>query len=172
MLPTSQCIPWVVVLIAESVTKVVLIITIIAFVKQRRLQRQSLYLIIHLAIVDLLAGAISAPMVIEHFGANCGLWEYSFRPLKEPLYCLFPTASFFNLAAFSLERIHATLRPFNHRFVKKTCLLCNHYCYLANGYNQGNRYFYCVSQNTNIRRVYIVHPVWNSVVNFSLELNL
>ena len=119
--PVSQCIPWIAVLGAGSLAVVVLnIITIIAvFVKQRHLQRQSLYLIIHLAIVDLLVGAISGPTVIERFGANCGLWEYSDSPLKEPLYRLFPTASFFNLAALSLERMHATLRPFKHRFVKK-----------------------------------------------------
>ena len=122
--PASQCIPWIIVLGTESLAIVVLnIITIIVFVKQRHLQRQSLYLIIHLAIVDLLAGAISGPMVIEYFGsARCGLWEYSYSPLKyglSRLFSLFPAASFFNLAAISLERMHATLRPFKHRFVKK-----------------------------------------------------
>ena len=107
-------------LVAESLAIVVLnIITIIVFVKQRRLQRQSLYLIIHLAIVDLLVGAISVSMIIELFGAECGLWKYSFSSLKEPLFRLFPTASFFNHAALSLERMHATLRPFKHRFMKK-----------------------------------------------------
>ena len=119
--PGSHCIPWIAVLIAESLAIVVLnIITIIVFVKQRHLHRQSLYLIIHLAIVDLLAGAISGPLAIEHFGgARCGLWGYSFRSLKEPLWRLFPTASFSNLAAISLERMHATLRPFKHRLMKK-----------------------------------------------------
>ena len=119
-LPASQCTPWIAVLIAESLAIVVLnIITIIVFVKQRRLQRQRLYLIIHLAIVDLLAGAISGPMAIENFGAQCGLWEYIFIPLKNGLLRLFPTVSYFNLAAISLERMHATLRPFKHRFMKK-----------------------------------------------------
>ena len=119
--PASQCIPWIAVLVAESLAIVVLnIITIIVFVKQRHLQRQSLYLIINLAIVDLLVGGISGPMVIEYFGgAQCGLWEYSFSPLTGPLYRVFPTASFFNLTAISLERMHATLRPFKHRFIKK-----------------------------------------------------
>ena len=118
--PASQCIPWIIVLGAESLAIVVLnIITIIVFVKQRHLQRQSLYLIIHLAIVDLLAGAISGPMAIEYFGAVCGLWEYSYILFTGPLYRLFPTSSFFNLAAISLERMHATLCPFQHRFVKK-----------------------------------------------------
>ena len=118
--PASRCIPWIIVLGAESLAIVVHnIITIIVFVKQRHLQRQSLYLIIHLAIVDLLVGAISAPLLIENRGAVCHLWENNFSPLRPALLRLFPTASFFNLAAISLERMHATLRPFKHRFMKK-----------------------------------------------------
>ena len=162
--PASQCIPWIVVQVAESLAIVVLnIITIIVFVKQRHLQRQSLYMIIHLAIVDLLAGAISGPMVIEYFGsAQCGLWEYSYSPLKyglSRLFSLFPAVSFFNFAAMSLERRHATFRPFKHRFYEKTRLLCNKICHLVNGYNQGNRYSCCFLQNTNIRFLYMVYPV-------------
>ena len=126
--PASQCIPWIVVLGTESLAIVVLnIITIIVFVKQRQLQRQRLYLIIHLVIVDLLAGAISGPMVIEYFGsAQCGLWEYSYSPLKYGLFrlfSLFPTASFFNVPAMSLERRHATFRPFKHRFLWKNAFI-------------------------------------------------
>ena len=118
--PASQCLPWIAVLVAASLAIVVLnIIAIIVFVKQRRLQRQSLYLVIHLAIVDLLVGVVSGPLEIENMGAFCGLWEYSFSPLKSALWRLFLTASFFNLVAVSLERMHATLRPFNHRFMKK-----------------------------------------------------
>ena len=121
MLPASQCIPWVAVLVAESLAIVALnIITIIVFVKQRRLQRQSFYLIIHLAIADLLVGAISGPMLIEYFGGmHCGLWDYSSSPLKDGLTELFLMVSYFNLVAISLERMHATLRPFKHRFMKK-----------------------------------------------------
>ena len=140
MLPASQCIPWIAALVVESLTIVVLnIITIIVFVKQRHLQRRSLCLVIHLAIVDLLAGAISAPLLIEIRGAFCDLWENSFSPLRAALFRLFPMASFFNLAAISLERMHATLRPFKHRFYEKTRLLCNPYCYLVSGYNHSLR---------------------------------
>ena len=118
--PASQCIPWIAVLVAESLAIVILnIITIIVFVKQRHLQRQSLYLIIHLAIVDLLAGAISAPLSIEYVGALCDLWGLSYGLLKDGLFRLFPMVSYFNLAATSLERMHATLRPFKHRFITK-----------------------------------------------------
>ena len=55
------------------------IITIVVFVKNKRqLQRRSTYLIIHLAIVDLLVGVVSGPLQIEHSMATfCNLWKYS-----------------------------------------------------------------------------------------------
>ena len=116
----SQCISWIAVLLAESLAIVVLnIITIIVFVKQRRLQRRSVYLIIHLAVVDLLVGAISAPLLIELMGDECALWEMNYSPFKFELYRLLPMVSLLNLAALSLERMHATLRPLQHRFMKK-----------------------------------------------------
>ena len=155
--PASQCIPWIVVLGTESLAIVFLnIITIIVFVKQRQLQRQTYtWSSIWWLWTSGLAGTISGPMVIEYFGsAQCGLWEYSYSPLKYGLFrlfSLFPTASFFNLAAMSLERRHASFRPFKHRFYEKTRLLCSKICYLVNGYNQGNRYSCCVLQNMNIR---------------------
>ena len=61
-------IPWLVVLIVECLAIVILnIITIVVFVKKKRqLQRRSTYLIIHLAIVDLLVAVVSGPLQIEH----------------------------------------------------------------------------------------------------------
>ena len=121
-LPSSDCIPWLVVGIAECLAIVILnIITIIVFVKQRQLQRRSTYLIIHLAIVDLLVGVVSGPVIIEtELGKNCDLWEFSFKISTDPLRNLFPTTSIINLAFISLERVHATFRPFKHRYVKKS----------------------------------------------------
>ena len=119
-LPASECLPWVVVLAAECLAIVVLnIITIIVFVKQRQLQRQSLYLIIHLAIVDLLVGAISGPLQIDRVGAYCDLWEYDQTKswgahVKFALLHLFSFASLANLVAISLERVHATFRPYSN----------------------------------------------------------
>ena len=123
----SECIPWLVVLIIECLAIVILnIITIVVFVKKKRqLQRRSTYLIIHLAIVDLLVGAVSGPLQIEigmwHF---CSLWNYrrntiwSHR-LSFAFLHLFSFASLTNLIAVSLERLHATFCPFRHRFVRK-----------------------------------------------------
>ena len=123
----SQCIPWLVVLIIECLAIVVLnIITVVVFMKKKRqLQRQSTYLIIHLAIVDLLVGLVSGPLQIEHMmGWFCPLWNYRQRTvwphnLSFAFLHLFSFTSLINLIAVSLERLHATFCPFRHRFVRK-----------------------------------------------------
>ena len=123
----SQCIPWLVVLIIECLAILILnIITIAVFVKKKRqLQRRSTYLIIHLAIVDLLAGAVSGPLMIENVVTLfCPLWKYRRRTLWSYYLSivftnLFTLTSLVNLMAISLERLHATFCPFRHRFVRK-----------------------------------------------------
>ena len=78
LLPPSECIPWLVVVIIDYLAIVTLnIITITVLVKQRQLQRRSTYLIIHLAIVDLLVGAVSGPLSVYfgNIGYDCGLWK-------------------------------------------------------------------------------------------------
>ena len=116
---SSDCIPWLVASITECLAIVILnLLTIIVFVKQRQLQRQSTYLIIHLATVDLLAGAVSGPVAVNDLlGHYCDLWRQN--QTISPLGNLFPIASLVNLAAISLERMHATLFPFEHRVIKK-----------------------------------------------------
>ena len=126
----SECIPWLVVLIIECLAIVILnIITIVVFVKKKRqLQRRSTYLIIHLAIVDLLVGAVSGPLMIESRIASLCPWKNRkmtlwssclFFYLSIVFVNLFPFTSLVNLTAISLERLHATFCPFRHRFVRK-----------------------------------------------------
>ena len=122
-LPASQCIPWLFVLITECLAIVIInIITIIVFVKQRQLQRRSTYLIIHLSIVDLLAGVVSGPMLIHFVIFSCNLWRVNRNITDSKILALgplFPFASLVNLTCISLERVHATFCPFRHRFIKK-----------------------------------------------------
>ena len=123
----SECIPWLMVLIIECLAIVILnIITIVVFVKKKRqLQRQNTYLIIHLAIVDLLMGVVSGPLMIENRIAwFCPLWKYRqmsrwSNNLSAAFAHLFSFTSLTNLIAISLERLHATFCPFRHRFVSK-----------------------------------------------------
>ena len=115
------------VLVIECLAIVILnIITIVVFVKKKRqLQRRSTYLIIHLAIVDLLVGAVSGPLQIEiRVGRFCPQWNYRrettwSRHISFAFVHLFSFASLTNLIAISLERLHATFCPFRHRFVRK-----------------------------------------------------
>ena len=120
--PTSSCIPWCAVLSIECLAIVILnITTITVFVKQRQLQRKSTYLIIHLAIADLLVGAISGPMQVYAIMAECygKIWDITFSRISLAIRPFFPFASLVNLAFISLERVHATYRPFKHRLIKK-----------------------------------------------------
>ena len=111
----SECIPWLVVLIIECLAIVILnIITIVVFVKKKRqLQRRSTYLIIHLAIVDLLVGAVSGPLQIERkMTRYCPLWKYRqettwSRHISFAFVHLFSFTSLTNLIAISLERLHS-----------------------------------------------------------------
>ena len=129
-LGASQCIAWFVVLATECLATVILnIITIIVFVKQRQLQRRSTYLIIHLAFVDFLVGAVSGPLTLaERMASFCNLWKNPFREdvtyiIKSP-YLIQDAVTLFlyyisilNLAVISLERLHATLCPLKHRLL-------------------------------------------------------
>ena len=125
--PAYHCIPWLAVFGTVCLAIVILnIITIIIFMKRRQLQRKSTYLIIHLAIVDLLVGAVTGPLWIEFFMRQyCDLREDD-RPDSIWLFVLERATGYnidkvflLNLAFISLERTHATFCPFKHRFVKK-----------------------------------------------------
>ena len=125
--PAYHCIPWLAVFGTVCLAIVILnIITIIIFVKRRQLQRKSTCLIIHLAIVDLLVGAVTGPLLIDFcMSQYCDLWEDD-RPDSIWLFVLgratvysIDKVSLLNLAFISLERTHATFCPFKHRSVKK-----------------------------------------------------
>ena len=121
-LQPSSCIPWLVVFTIECLAIVVLnIMAIIVFVKQRQLQRRSTYLIIHLAIVDLLVGAVSGPMQIHTRMVCCfrKSWDMTYFTISLAIRPFFLFASLVNLTFISLERAHATYRPFKHRLIKK-----------------------------------------------------
>ena len=57
-------------------------------------------------------------------GHMCEFWtinlfRQSVRPLLDVLWTVSPLASLINLGVISLERMHATFRPFKHRLIKK-----------------------------------------------------
>ena len=122
---SSECIARLTVFGIEAVAIVTLnALTIIVYLKERSLRKRSMYLVINQAFADMFTGA----SIFIHFP----IWAYDFElwtinPLLSEelivriwvLATVSPTASLVNLEAISLERAHATFRPFKHRLVKK-----------------------------------------------------
>ena len=107
---------WLAVYISEFV--VVFLIngfTVITFARNHHLRKCTTYLIINLAVADLLVGTVSGPMHIYHtlmFEPERGFrWKKFTVMFFENI---FTNCSLLNLALLSLERLHATLFPFRH----------------------------------------------------------
>lgn len=125
---TSDCTTLLVMLISECLAIVILnLITIIVFAKKRHLHRRSKFLVINLAIVDFLVGLVSVPALAmirvwyfcyarDHNDAQTREYKILVLVILRDLFLL---TSLVNLAAISLERLHATFFPFKHRFPKK-----------------------------------------------------
>ena len=117
---SSECTAWLSVFGIEVVAIVMLnALTIIVYVKERSLRKRSLYLVINQAVADMFVGA-SLIFFYLLGGHMCELWTSNLaRPLLVSLVTVSPLASLINLGAISLERTHATFRPFKHRLIKK-----------------------------------------------------
>ncbi|XP_067030022.1 substance-K receptor-like [Acropora muricata] len=120
---SSVCIGWLTVFGIETAAIVSLnVLTIILYLKERRLRKRSMYLVINQAVADMFFGA-SAIFECWFLGSNCDFWTINHFSVSFPsaifVWSVFLSASLINLAAISLERTHATFRPFKHRLVKK-----------------------------------------------------
>ena len=126
MFSFPECVTWLTVGLTECLAIVTLnIITIIVLVKNRNLRKRSTYLVINLAVADMLLGGFATHDQFYWFGTvYCNVWKYnSIDPwaayVLATLVHLFVVSSVTNIAAISVERLHATLRPFRHRLIKK-----------------------------------------------------
>ena len=121
---SSECIAWLTVLNIDAVAIVTMnALTIIIFLKERILRKRSMYLVISLAVADMF---VAYNLIVKSLllGNDCNFWKInlfrSFEMIKvSSLMYFFPAASVANLAAISLERMHATFRSFKHRLIKK-----------------------------------------------------
>ena len=121
-LSSSGCIAWLTVSMAESVAIVIVnFLTVFVFIKNRSLRKRSMYLVINLAVADMFVGGCTEITRFAWLGGSCSFWHNRGLPSFVDAYMahLFPAASLTNLAAISLERAHATFRPFRHRIIKK-----------------------------------------------------
>ena len=125
MVSLSDCIPWMTVALAESVAIVTLnLCTIIVFMRNHNLRKRSTYLVINLAVIDMFVGGTVVHELFYIPGVLCNLYkwysiEYEAYIFIRVLRVLFPIASLTNITIISLERVHATFRPFRHRVIKK-----------------------------------------------------
>lgn len=121
-----DCIAWLALFLSESIAIVTLnVVTLIVFLKNRSFRKRSMYLVINLAVADMLVGGISVIMTFFVSGVKCDLWGYKstgserWDNLMMGLQWFFPAFCLANLAMISLERLHATFFPFRHRVTKK-----------------------------------------------------
>ena len=124
MFSFPECVTWLAVGLTECVAIVTLnIITIIIFIKNRHLRKRSMYLVINLAVADMTVGGYATHDLFYVAGKFCNVWKENLidhwaDSVLFTLLRMFLLSSITNIAAISVERLHATLRPFRHRFIK------------------------------------------------------
>ena len=124
MASSPECITWMVVGLTESVTIIALnSLTVIAFCRDRNLRKRSIYLVISLAVADMLSGVISPGQLFYDVGVMCNFWRYNskhWHKIPVVLFFWFLACSLTNMTVISLERLNATFWPFRHRTIKKS----------------------------------------------------
>ena len=122
----SECFILFTVFTAECVAIVTVnLLSIILFIKNKSLRTRSMYLVMSLTVADLLVGSVSGS--VDSFLGQNGLCPFvKFYPVSSEvriafdyLILFFPVVSMTNTAMISLERFHATFRPFRHRLIKR-----------------------------------------------------
>ena len=122
----SECVILFTVFITEFVAIVTVnLLSIILFIKNKSLRTRSMYLVMSLTVADLLVGSLSGSVNL-FYGQNrhCPFVKFYSLSLEviiaiNFLIYLFPLVSVTNIAVISLERFHATFRPFRHRLIKR-----------------------------------------------------
>ena len=126
MFSSTKCITLLAVFVTESLIIVsVNLLTIIVFIKNRNLRTRAMYLVISLTVADMLVGLLSEslfPLVYMQY--PCDLLrrvplDGKIETLLRITIPVLPLVSLTNIAVISLERTHATFRPFKHRVIKK-----------------------------------------------------
>ena len=125
MFSSSECIIWFAAFLAVAVAIVTVnLLSIILFIKNSNLRTRGMYLVINLTVVDILVGGLSTLnllLINTYIGCKTVIlrlpWEGHI--LLQRVFLWFPLISLTNITVISLERMHATFRPFRHRVIKK-----------------------------------------------------
>ncbi|CAH3132452.1 unnamed protein product, partial [Porites lobata] len=125
MFSLSECITWFALFLTESVAIVTVnLLSIIIFIKNSNLRTRAMYLVINLTVADNFVGGISSIFLFEILGYDCQIVTVGSNTAPEGNITLFvfrwfPLTSLTSIAVISLDRMHATFRPFRHRNIKK-----------------------------------------------------
>ena len=112
--------------LTESVTIIALnSMTVTAFCRDRNLRKRSTYLVISLAVADMLSGGTSTLDLFYNVGVMCNFWRHNPEHWYQievvlVLVLWFTLCSLTNMTVISLERLNATFWPFRHRSIKKS----------------------------------------------------
>ena len=125
MFSSSECIIWFAAFLAVAVAIVTVnLLSIILFIKNSNLRTRGMYLVINLTVVDILVGGLSTInllLITTHIGCKTVIIRLPVEGINivESVFFWFPLTSLTNITVISLERMHATFRPFSHRVIKK-----------------------------------------------------
>ena len=126
---STECSTWYAVSLTITVAVVAVnLLSIVLFVKNSNLRTRAMYLVINLTVVDMFVGGSSTfaiVLLVLLYGCEAEkiylLWP-KWSPVLFVLAMMevwLPLTSVAGIAVISLERMHATFRPFRHRNIKK-----------------------------------------------------
>ena len=126
---SAECSTWLAVLLTVTVAVVAVnLLSMVLFVKNSNLRTRAMYLVINLTVADMFVGGISIFDVIFQFllyGCESENILQSFFKREwqavsfTTINMWLPLTSVTGIAVISLDRMHATFRPFRHRNIKK-----------------------------------------------------
>ena len=125
MFSLSECIIWFAACLVVAVAIVTVnLLSIILFIKNSNLRTRGMYLVINLTVVDILVGGLCTLYLLlinTHTGCKTVIVRLPWDGYMITwfLFYWFPLTSLTNITVISLERMHATFRPFSHRVITK-----------------------------------------------------
>jgi len=132
MLSSAECSTWYAVFLTINVAVVAVnLLSIVLLIKNSNLRTRSMYLVINLTVADMFVGGTATfaiALLFLLYGCEVGNLFFIFiveRDWPPILFVLtvtevwLPLTSVAGIAVISLDRMHATFRPFRHRNIRK-----------------------------------------------------
>ena len=151
MASSPECITWMIVGLTESVTIVVLnSLTGIAFCRDRNLRKRSTYLVISLAVADMLSGGISAHDLLYNVGEMCNFWGHNraYWYIPQVFILWFPVCSLTIMIVIFSRRPECNVLALQTSYDQKVRLLGSYHRHLVNS----TPLFMCVTNDLLLYR--------------------